>query len=180
MSAREQVIAKHRRIQQDRRRDRPKERTVKLKTFVRPALVAIALGTIHGRWAAYVNWNHGFGHAVRAASTQFVLSFCSTLFLTPMIERILARERSASNLVLAALGPQAGMVALFVTIHWLAGTPHVLKTIAPAASIGLVFSVLYVLKRGRPSIEAAVTPAAPGWAGEQVPTPRRRPTSSRG
>jgi hypothetical protein len=97
-----------------------------------------------------------------------VLSFCSTTFLTLMIELVLARGRGASNRVLAAVGPHATMVSLFIAIHWFSGTPNVLKTIAPSATVGLVFSILYVWKRSRsdaraPGIHPARRPArSPG------------------
>jgi hypothetical protein len=129
---------------------------MKLKKLGRSAVIGILAGTLYGSWAVYANWNHDAAHVARAGATQFLLSFCSTSFLTLMIELVLARGRSAANLVAAAIGPHAGMVSVFLTAHWIAGTPNVLKTIAPSASIGLVFSILYVLKRrGAPADEAA-------------------------
>lgn len=114
------------------------------KTYTRPLLVGSAAGALYGAWAAYANWDHAATDVARAAATQFVLSFCSTTFLTLMIELVLARGRSRANRVVAALGPHALMVTLFVTLHTLAGTPNVVKTIAPSATVGLVFSGLYV------------------------------------
>jgi hypothetical protein len=122
---------------------------MRLKPYGRSAVMGVLAGTIYGLWAVYANWNHDFGHVARAASAQFLLSFCSTSFLTLMIEVILARGRSAPNMVLAATGPHAGMTTLFVVIHWLSGTPNIVKTIAPSVSIGLVFSIIYVLKRSQ-------------------------------
>jgi hypothetical protein len=107
----------------------------------------------------------------RAAATQFVLSFCSTSFLTLMIELVLTRGRSLGNLVLAALGPHAGMVSLFVAIHWFAGTPNVLKTVAPSASIGLVFCIVYVMKRSQAQVDAAVPAFAAAPGREIAPVP---------
>jgi len=126
---------------------------MKLKKLGRSAVMGILAGTLYGSWAVYANWNHDVAHVARAAAMQFLLSFCSTSFLTLMIELVLARGRSVGNLVVAAIGPHAGMVSVFVTAHWLAGTPNVLKTIAPSASIGLVFSILYVLKRRRAPLD---------------------------
>lgn len=119
------------------------------KKYARSAVIGVAAGTIYGLWALYANWSHDAAHVARAAGTQFVLSFCSTSFLTLMIELVLARGRSVGNLILAATGPHAGMVALFATIHGLSGTPNVAKTIAPSALIGLGFCVVYVLRRSR-------------------------------
>lgn len=134
---------------------------MKLKKYGRSAVMGILGGTIYGLWAVYANWNHDAAHVARAAATQFVLSFCSTSFLTLMIELVLARGRSAANRVLAAVGPHAGMVTLFITIHSLAGTPNVLRTIAPSACIGLLFSIAYVVKRSRaPQDDAAAVDAS--------------------
>jgi len=133
---------------------------MKLKKYGRSAVMGILAGVLYGLWAVYANWSHDAVHVARAAGTQFVLSFCSTSFLTLMIEFVLARGRAVSNLALAAVGPHLCMVASFVTIHWLAGTPNVLKTIAPSASIGLVYSILYVLKRSQAQLDAP----APGLA----------------
>jgi len=120
-----------------------------LKNHRIPVVMGILAGLLYGLWATYANWNHDIAHVARAACVQFALSFCSTAFLTLMIEYLLARGRSASNRVLAAVGPHAGMVLVFMTIHWVAGTPRVLKTIAPSAMIGLLFCITYVLKRSQ-------------------------------
>ena len=133
---------------------------MKLKKYGRSAVMGVLAGTLYGLWAVYANWSHDFAHVARAAGTQFVLSFCSTSFLTLMIELVLARGRTVSNLALAAVGPHASMVTLFIVIHWFAGTPNVLKTIAPSASIGLVYCIVYVLKRS----QAQVAAPAPGLA----------------
>jgi hypothetical protein len=129
---------------------------MKLKKYGRSAVMGVLAGTLYGLWAVYANWSHDFAHVARAASTQFVLSFCSTSFLTLMIEFVLTRGRTVANLVLAAVGPHAGMVSLFIAIHWWSGTPNVLKTVAPSASIGLVFCIAYVLKRSQAPLDAPV------------------------
>ncbi|WP_437683455.1 hypothetical protein [Sorangium sp. So ce131] len=127
----------------------------------RPFLMGVLAGTIYGLWAVYANWGHDLLHVARAASAQFALSFCSTSFLTLVIELILRRGRSVPNLVFAATGPHAAMVTLFTTVHWLSGTPNVLKTITPSALIGLLFSIAYVLKRSHgPREERGPAPAA--------------------
>jgi len=120
-----------------------------LKKYGRSAVMGVLAGTIYGLWAIYANRGHDLAHVARAASTQFVLSSCSTALLTLLIELVLARGRSAAHLVGAAIGPHACMVALFIALHGLAGTPNIVTTIAPSASIGLVFSIAYVLKRSR-------------------------------
>ena len=120
-----------------------------LQNYRRSALIGALAGTIYGLWAIYANRGHDLAHVARAASAQFLLSFASTAFLTLLIEGVLARGRSVANLVLAATGPHAGMITLFMVVHWCAGTPNVLATIAPSAAIGLVFSIAYVLKRSQ-------------------------------
>ena len=127
----------------------------------RSAAIGLVAGVLYGSWAIYANRGHDVAHVARAAATQFVLSFCSTAFLTLLIELVVARGRSLANLVLAAVGPLAGMIALFIAVHWLSGTPNILRTIAPSASIGLVFCIVYVVKRSRsPLDEPAAGPRA--------------------
>lgn len=125
-----------------------------LKRHRTPFLMGILAGMVYGLWAVYANWGHDLPHVARAASAQFALSFCSTSFLTLVIELVLRRGRSTPNLVFAAVGPHAAMVTLFMTVHWLSGTPNILKTITPSASIGLLFCIAYVLKRSRGPQEA--------------------------
>ena len=137
---------------------------MKLKKFGRSAVMGILAGMLYGSWAVYANWNHDIAHVARAAAIQFLLSFCSTSFLTLMIELVLARGRSVANLVAAAIGPHTGMASMFLMAHWIAGTPNVLKTIAPSASVGLVFSILYVLKRRRAPQDAPLTGNRKGLA----------------
>jgi hypothetical protein len=134
---------------------------MQLKKYGRSALMGVLAGTIYGLWAVYANWNHDVAHVARAAATQFTLSFCSTSFLMLMVELVLARGRSTPNLVLAAVGPHAGMVTLFIAIHSFAGTPNVLRTIAPSASIGLLFCIAYVVKRSRAPLDAPAGAGAP-------------------
>ncbi|HEU4731482.1 MAG TPA: hypothetical protein VFT22_26490 [Kofleriaceae bacterium] len=127
--------------------------------------MGVLAGTTYGLWAVYANWNHDFVHVARAASVQFLLSFCATSFLTLMIELVLARGRSVANRVLAAMGPHAAMTVLFLAIHRISGTPDVVKTIAPSVSIGLVFAILYVLRRSQAPQDAAA-PAGVRHAGD--------------
>ncbi|MGK3987104.1 hypothetical protein WME99_28955 [Sorangium sp. So ce136] len=128
----------------------------------RPFLIGVLAGAIYGLWAAYANWGHDLPHVARAVSAQFALSFCSTSFLTLVIELVLRRGRSLPHLIFAATGPHAAMVTLFMTVHWLSGTPNVLKTITPSAMIGLLFCIAYVLKRSHePRQELGPAAAAP-------------------
>lgn len=115
----------------------------------RSVAIGLVAGVLYGSWAIHANRSHDVADIARAASTQFVLSFCSTALLTLMIELVVARGRSLANLVFAAIGPHAGVMAVFVAMHWLSGTPNILRTIAPSASIGLVFCIVYVVKRSR-------------------------------
>src|SRR4051812_14854130 len=59
-----------------------KDREMKLKKYGRSAVMGILAGVLYGLWAVYANWSHDAVHVARAAGTQFVLSFCSTSFLT--------------------------------------------------------------------------------------------------
>jgi hypothetical protein len=115
----------------------------------RSVVIGLVAGVLYGAWAIYANRGHEVGELSRAAATQFLLSFSSTAVLTLMIEFVLARGRSRANLVLAAVGPHAGVIALFMAVHWWSGTPNILRTVAPSALVGLVFCITYVAGRAR-------------------------------
>jgi len=117
----------------------------------RSLVMGLLAGVLYGGWAAVANWHHDLSDVARASAVQFLLSFCSTSFLTLMIELLLARSRSILSLVLAATGPYSFMVAVFASAHWLSKTPNIARTIAPSALVGLLYCIAYVLKRSRDS-----------------------------
>ncbi|HAE49757.1 MAG: hypothetical protein CMO30_17395 [Tistrella sp.] len=129
----------------------------------RALILGTASGLLYGGWAFFANHGAGMPAGLRAAAVQFLLSFGATAVLTLAMDAILARRLRAGAIV-AAVVPISLLAVVFATAHALAGTPHVLATIAPSYGIGLVFCTVYVRARRA----AVAREACPSPAGRQV------------
>ncbi|CAN0620813.1 conserved membrane protein of unknown function [Burkholderia multivorans] len=116
----------------------------------RSLLASIGAMCLQGAWAAYAN--HAFGPWVagRAAVVQGACSFGMTYAVTRLIEWLVMAFRAnrqalrvAKTVVLAV----AWMIGMQTLAHWLAGTPHIAITIAPAATLGTIYCTVYTLGR---------------------------------
>lgn len=120
-------------------------------TPVRRSLLAAFLAMcLQAAWAAYVNSAHGTWIAGRSALVQGVSSFCMTYLVTLLMERLLAwlqEIQPAHRMAVTATAAIGAMLAVQSGAHWLAGTPHIVATIAPAASIGTLYCISYTAGR---------------------------------
>ncbi|KUZ26765.1 hypothetical protein [Burkholderia territorii] len=116
----------------------------------RSALASLGAMCVQGTWATYAN--HAFGPwiAGRAAVVQGICSFGMTYAVTRLIEWSVVRFRTdaptlrAAKTIVLAIG---WMLGVQVLAHWLAGTPHIAVTIAPAASLGAIYCTVYTIGR---------------------------------
>jgi hypothetical protein len=106
---------------------------------------------LHGSWATFANWEHGTSVAFNAGLVQGLCSLGMTYAGTLWMEFLLARFamlgaglRSSLTALLAILTT----LAIQVSAHLQAGTPEILSTIAPTASIGAIYSTVYSFGRG--------------------------------
>ncbi|MFL6622974.1 MAG: hypothetical protein ACJ8KA_13660 [Sulfurifustis sp.] len=90
-----------------------------------------------------MNYHVSFWQALLSAATQFGLSFFATSTLAFAMSAILALGRSPLYFAAAVIVPLNLLAAVFALAHWLAGTPHIVATIAPSYLLGLVFCVVY-------------------------------------
>lgn len=97
----------------------------------------------------YANSSHGVAIASRAFAVQGASSALSTLFLSGLIEWILARTRSPAGRLLAAILPPSITGAVHITGHALNGTPQLWATVSVPLAMGYVFATLYVWTRRR-------------------------------
>lgn len=120
-------------------------------TPVRRSLLAAFLAMcLQAAWAAYVNSGHGAWIAGRAALVQGASSFCMTYAVTLLMERLLMylqAARPAMRLAVTAAAAIGAMLAVQSGAHWLAHTPHIAATIAPAALIGTLYCIGYTAGR---------------------------------
>ena len=115
-----------------------------LKRALAPSL-ATFIG--YGSWALYVNWDHGWQRAVHAGVAQGTMSFTATLALTLIAEWLFhLAETRALGAVLAITGTPVVVIGPMVVLHWIAGTPHVARTVAPSAIVGSAYVVAYTVK----------------------------------
>ena len=106
-----------------------------------------------GGWAVFANWPHGAERALLAGLVQGTLSGLLTLGLKRFLEAAVGR---LSDLWAAILPPAltcAGVLAILLTAHRLAGTPNVWATIsvpyAVSSSYAWIYSLMLVLARRR-------------------------------
>ncbi len=114
--------------------------------LARSLAMAAAAFCLYGGWAMLANRGHGLAAARRAGLVQGVLSFTITLGMTMLIEalhrRLRDRRRGAALTALCAVGLSGSAVVLG---HLAAGTPEVLRTVAPSLLIGSFYATSYTL-----------------------------------
>lgn len=107
-------------------------------------LAALIGGGAYGCWAVFTHDRLGLGVALRAGLAQVALSVIATLVAVLVLERLF---RWPSNPVrgfwLAALGTSTLSAVWLCAGHALAGTPHIVVTIAPPVIVGTASDFLY-------------------------------------
>lgn len=106
-----------------------------------------------GGWAAFANSGHPMPRPLLAGLVQGTLSALITLFLKRMIEALSARLPGRIGWWLPPLVAMTVSLLLLTSIHWLAGTPEIARTIAVPLSVTTVYSTFYTiaLRRGAAS-----------------------------
>lgn len=131
----------------------PKDSCVAPSRRARTARASLAWGLgsglLYGGWAFAANLDRTTAAAWSAGATQFALSGGATFVLTWGMQAILGRGSSAWHKVAAAAFPLNALAAVFALTHWLAGTPHVARTIAPSYLFGMLFCVAFVARKSR-------------------------------
>ena len=121
--------------------------TAARSTVLHMAFAFIAMGG----WAAFANAAHPMPQPLIAGLVQGTLSALITLFLKRMIEALSARlPGSAGGWVPPAAAVMVSL-SLLTSMHWLAGTPELARTIAVPLSVTAIYATLYnlALRRGR-------------------------------
>ena len=106
-----------------------------------------------GGWAVFANWPHGVQRALLAGLVQGTLSGLLTLGLKRFLEAAVGRLSDLWAAVLPPVLTCAGVLAILLTAHQLAGTPNVWATIsvpyAVSSSYAWIYSLMLVLARRR-------------------------------
>jgi hypothetical protein len=98
-----------------------------------------------GGWAAFANAAHPMPQPLVAGVVQGTLSALITLLLKRMIEALSVRLAGKAGVWLPPLGAVAFSLSLLGTIHWLAGTPEIVRTIAVPLSVTALYASSYNL-----------------------------------
>ncbi len=104
-----------------------------------------------GSWAAVANMAHPMPRPLIAGLVQGLLSALITLFLKRMLEALSKRWPGRAGLWLPPLAAACVSVSLLGSIHWLAGTPEILRTISVPLSVTTLYAVTYTLALRRAS-----------------------------
>lgn len=99
---------------------------------------------VYGGWAGCANAGHGAVVAARSFVVQGLSSATTTLLMGAVIEALRARvgKGSIRELVPSVFATLAA-TCFHVSLHALAGTPEIARTVAPSVVAGLVFSLVY-------------------------------------
>lgn len=113
-------------------------------------LSALPAAIFYGALAAAANSGHGVGVAAQAALVQALVSYASTLVALSLMFRLADLLDGYSAAIRRSVVPLT-IVSVFssvsIIIHFTAGTPNVLLTVAPSFFIGWIyFTVVFWLK----------------------------------
>jgi hypothetical protein len=131
------------------------------RSFARSTLTHVAFAFLAmGAWAVFANRMHGPAHALTAGLVQGTLSGLLTLGLKRFLEAAARRLPDLGAAILPPAASCAGVLAILLGAHRLAGTPNVWATIsvpyAVSSCYAWIYSLTLVLTRRR-----AVRAAAP-------------------
>lgn len=110
-------------------------------------LSAVMAFLLWGGWAFYVNSKESFAAGLLAGFTQGIASFMITLFMVHAVTCLFLRiAGQTSRLVLPAVVTVAFTGSCLAGLHYLAGTPSILPTIAPALTVAFAFCIYTAFK----------------------------------
>jgi hypothetical protein len=125
-----------------------------LASLARSSVTHVAFAFLAmGGWAVFANWPHGDERALLAGLVQGTLSGLLTLGLKRFLEAAVGRLPDLSAAIVPPFLTCAGVLAILLTAHRLAGTPNVWATIsvpyAVSSSYAWIYSLMLVLARRR-------------------------------
>ncbi|WP_296251204.1 hypothetical protein [uncultured Stenotrophomonas sp.] len=98
-----------------------------------------------GSWATFANLAHAMPRPLIAGVLQGILSALITLFLKRMIEALSARLPGSAGYWVPPVVAVAVSLSLLSSIHWIAGTPEILRTIVVPLSVTAIYATSYNL-----------------------------------
>ncbi len=113
---------------------------------LRSLLAATAGFIVYGGWAFFINYDYGLPAALKAGATQGSYSFTLTLSLSFLMEWLFQLSRQPRlQFSLAFITPCLLIYCTSWGVNVLTGTPEILLTILPGATISTLYTLSYTL-----------------------------------
>jgi uncharacterized membrane protein (UPF0136 family) len=111
-------------------------------------LSGVVAGLIWGSWAYYVQHKYGFVVAGKAALTQGIGSAFLGSALTITMDLIYKIESwpLAVKVPASVMLPMILATIALATVHYISGTPDIIKTMLPSQPVGYAWTLIYTLK----------------------------------
>ncbi len=104
----------------------------------------IVAGLVWASWAIVANYPAGWSPAIRAGLTQFALSFIVASSLTSIcVYMFRISSVTIYKYILAISVPLIFQFCFQYSLHYLSGTPYIIKTLTPVMCIGLLWVTFY-------------------------------------
>ena len=130
---------------------------------IRAAVTGVGALVLYGGWAWWANAGHGAQSAAWAAATQGLVSGSITFGITVLMEGLARRSRHRLGRFAMAAGGGMGVSATYaIGMHWLMGTPEIVRTLAPIFAVGGPYCLIYAafLAHRAPDQERPSSPSA--------------------
>lgn len=99
---------------------------------------------LYGSWAVYANNDYGLFIALRSGFAQGLISLFVTMIMTFAMEQVFAKVKLRGlRFIFTAFGPLTILLGLMIFVHWLIGTPQILKTVLPSITVGTLYCCIY-------------------------------------
>lgn len=109
-------------------------------------------------WAVVANYPAGMPPAIKAGATQFILSFIVASSLTTICARMFSLTAIKTiDISLAITAPLIFQFSFQYGLHYLAGTPYIIKTITPVMCVGLIWVSFYTRRLAKQQRECVST-----------------------
>lgn len=113
---------------------------------LRSLLAATAGFIVYGGWAFFINYGYGLSAAFKAGATQGSYSFTLTLSLSFLMEWLFQlSSQPRLQFSLAFITPCLLIYCTSWGVNVLTGTPEILLTILPGATISTLYTLSYTL-----------------------------------
>lgn len=106
---------------------------------------------VMGGWGVYANLAHPMPEPLVAGFLQGLMSAVLTLFLKKTVDRLRPVFAYVTGFWAPPLIACIGSTSLLVLVHWLGGTPEILRTILVPVTVAISYIAVYNFLRQRES-----------------------------